>query len=45
MVCFMILHYMVADETIQCVDSILSNVIGDKHILVVDNCSPNGSII
>lgn len=43
MVCFMILHYMVADETIQCVDSILSNVIGDKHILVVDNCSPNGS--
>ena len=34
---------MVAEETKQCIDSILSNVVGDKHILVVDNCSPNES--
>ncbi|WP_260769098.1 glycosyltransferase family 2 protein [Oenococcus oeni] len=39
----MILHYLVADETIQCVDSILANIEGEISIIVVDNSSPNGS--
>ena len=37
MTCFVILHYMAADETIKCVDSILNNVEGEKKIIVVDN--------
>ena len=44
MVCFVILHYMALDETIQCVESIRSNIDGDKRIVVVDNCSPNGTV-
>ena len=44
MVCFVILHYMALDETIQCAESILSNVEGEKKIIIADNCSPNGSI-
>lgn len=44
MVCFVILHYMALDETIQCVESILNNVEGEKKIIVADNCSPNGTI-
>ena len=43
MTCFVILHYMAADETIKCVDSILNNVEGEKKIIVVDNFSPNDS--
>jgi len=43
MVCFVILHYIAADETIKCVDSILQNVNGEKKIIVVDNSSPNDS--
>ena len=44
MVCFVILHYVALDETIQCVESILNNVEGEKKIIIADNCSPNGSI-
>ena len=44
MVCFVILHYMALDETTACVESIRGNVEGEKKIIVVDNCSPNGSI-
>ena len=44
MVCFVILHYMALDETILCVESIRGCVEGEKKIIVVDNCSPNGSI-
>ena len=44
MVCFVILHYMALDETIQCAESILGNVEGEKKIIIADNCSPNGSI-
>ncbi len=44
MVCFVILHYMALEETIQCVESIRGNVIGEKKIVVVDNCSPNGTV-
>ena len=44
MVCFVILHYMALDETILCVESIRGSVEGEKKIIVVDNCSPNGSI-
>ena len=44
MVCFVILHYMALDETIQCVESILNNIEGEKKVIVVDNCSPNGTL-
>ena len=43
MVCFVILHYMALDETVQCVESIRNNVEGEKKIYIVDNCSPNGT--
>lgn len=43
MVVFVILHYKVFEETKQCIDSILDNVIGEKKIIVVDNFSQNGS--
>lgn len=43
MVCFIILHYMAYNETLNCVDSILNNVYGSKKIIIVDNCSPNKS--
>ena len=45
MVAFIILHYMALEETIACVESILNNVLGEKKIVVVDNASPNGSIV
>lgn len=44
MIGFVILHYMVENETKKCVDSIL-NVEGEKKIIIVDNCSPNDSYI
>ena len=44
MVCFVILHYMALEETIQCVESILNNIEGEKKVIVVDNCSPNGTL-
>lgn len=43
MTCFVILHYLVANETISTVDSILNNVKGIFHVIIVDNCSPNNS--
>ena len=43
MACFVILHYMALEETIQCVESILNNIEGDKKVIVVDNCSPNNT--
>lgn len=43
MTCFVILHYLVSEETINTVNSILKNVIGELCIIVVDNCSPNDS--
>ena len=43
MVCFVILHYMVTEETQKCVDSIKNNVEGEKKIIIVDNASPNHS--
>jgi len=43
MIAFVILHYIVIDETVACVESILSNVEGDKKIIIVDNFSPNNS--
>lgn len=44
MIGFIILHYIVEDETKKCVDSIL-NLNGNKKIVIVDNCSPNESLI
>ncbi len=43
MICFVILHYIVTDETIRCVNSIMENINTDKHIIIVDNASPNSS--
>jgi len=43
MTCFVILHYLVAEETISTVNSILKNVEGELQIIIVDNCSPNDS--
>lgn len=42
---FVILHYVAFEETINCVDSILKNIIGHKRIVIVDNNSPNDSFI
>lgn len=42
MVTFIILHYLVFEETKKCVDSLLK-LKGNKHIVIVDNCSPNDS--
>ena len=42
-ICFVILHYMALEETVNCVESIRNNVRGEKQIVVVDNCSPNGT--
>lgn len=39
---FVILHYMVMEETIQCVKDILK-LKGEKKIVIVDNASPNNS--
>lgn len=42
MICFVILHYMVAEETEGCVRS-LDKLNGEKSIVIVDNASPNES--
>lgn len=42
MVCFIILHYMVKKQTIECVSSVL-NLHGEKKVIIVDNASANGS--
>lgn len=42
MVCFVVLHYMVKDETISCVKN-LQTLRGEKKIVIVDNSSPDGS--
>lgn len=43
MTCFVILHYLVAQETINTVNSILKNVAGEFSVIIVDNNSPNDS--
>lgn len=42
MVCFIILHYMVLEETVLCINSI-KKLNGDFRMVIVDNCSSNGS--
>ena len=42
-VCFVILHYMVNEETINSIESILHKVKKEKKIIVVDNGSTNNS--
>ena len=42
MFCYVILHYQVEAETVNCVE-LLKNIQGDHRIIIVDNCSPNGS--
>ncbi|WP_137663708.1 glycosyltransferase [Enterococcus hulanensis] len=42
MTCFIVLHYVVREETISCVNS-LQRLVGEKKIIIVDNASPNNS--
>ena len=39
---FVVLHYMAYQMTLQCTESLLG-LAGEKHIVLVDNASPNGS--
>lgn len=41
--CFVILHYKTADDTIECIESV-EKIEDEKNIVVVDNASNNGSI-
>lgn len=43
MISFVILHYQAIDVTISCVDTINRKVSGEKRVIIVDNCSPNGT--
>ena len=43
MICFVMLHYLVFEETCACADSILNNTDGEKVIVIADNASPNDS--
>lgn len=43
-IAFVILHYCVVEETIECVESIQQRIdVDDYDIIIVDNCSPDGS--
>ena len=42
MTAFVILHYRAIDTTRSCVRSIRA-LAGDKHIVIVDNASPDGT--
>lgn len=43
MIGFVILHYIVEEETYKCVQSIYDSVSEEKVIIIIDNASPNGS--
>lgn len=43
MICYVILHYQVINETKICVNTIKANTSDNYHIVIVDNDSPNGS--
>lgn len=42
MICYVILHYQDLDMTRRCINSLLKNK-QESKLIVVDNCSPNGS--
>ena len=42
MIGFVVLHYLAEEMTVQCTEALLG-LSGDKHIVLVDNASPNGS--
>lgn len=42
MTAFVILHYMAESCTVSATESVRA-INGEKHIIIVDNCSPNGS--
>ena len=43
-IAFVILHYMAANDTVECVESVMAHNDTDRiHIIVVDNASPDGS--
>lgn len=40
--CFVILHYLTLEDTVECVESIKNNISYNNYsIIIVDNCSPN----
>lgn len=39
---FVVLHYLAYEMTLQCTESLLG-LAGEKHVVIVDNASPNGS--
>lgn len=43
MIAFVILHYQVLEETKNCIQTIKEKINSPKHIIIVDNASPNGS--
>ncbi len=43
MIAFVVLHYQALAETKNCIDNIKARVVTDKKIIIIDNCSPNGS--
>lgn len=43
MIAYVILHYMALKDTIECANSILNNIDGDKQVIIVDNGSTNAS--
>lgn len=43
MISFVLLHYQATEETLSCVETIKRYVTSSKHIIVVDNASPNKS--
>lgn len=42
-VTFVVLHYIVLEDTIECVESIRRMKYPNMDVIIVDNCSPNGS--
>lgn len=43
MICFVVLHYQNLDVTQKCVNFLLKLNGENKHIIIVDNGSPNGT--
>lgn len=43
MVCFIVLHYLVSEETVNCVNTLINIARDNDRIVIVDNDSPNDS--
>ncbi|KAF5082674.1 Glycosyl transferase family 2 [anaerobic digester metagenome] len=47
-IAYVVLHYLGAKDTIECVESIMNNIKSETHeslVVIVDNGSPNGSFV